>query len=520
MILKKWFSLICVMVVFMSVDCVYAGTLTSDEYSQKYHYNVRQGFMNDIQTIWKDKDGTYHLYYLADDNYKHEGDGTEWAHVTTTDFIDYDYKGIAIEKFNGVWEAVATGSIIDNSNYFYKDLPSTALISYFTSYTPDGQKQFCAYSTDNGYTFKPYQADPVMIPSSKFNDFRDPYVFYDENKEALVMYLAEGDKVGVYESRNGKQFNYVGATLFNREALSGESLGTIECPNLKVMFDEVTNTNKYVMFFGANGYNYGQTTGTYYMVGYLNENNIFIPEQRPKRLDNGTDYYAANFLKTEDNKNLKSLGWIGNWGYSGSVITDSVGERSYKLGSISMPRNLNLAYLNGEYVIKTSLVKPYNKFSNNISGLGSTTYKRDGNLFNLLDINRLTNQNIYLQFSDIEKKQLEGDIFIKFIQEDNIVTLKYNADTGLYNIGRVSKNIKDGESNNNYERIYSVESGIINPDFLKLHIYSDQSSIEIEFENSNETYTLLKYSMDKNMRIVVDSSNKVILNYSANNIEN
>lgn len=51
MILKKWFSLICVMVVFMSVDCVYAGTLTSDEYSQKYHYNVRQGFMNDIQTI-------------------------------------------------------------------------------------------------------------------------------------------------------------------------------------------------------------------------------------------------------------------------------------------------------------------------------------------------------------------------------------------------------------------------------------------------------------------------------------
>ena len=55
----------------------------------------------------------------------------------------------------------------------------------------------------------------------------------------------------------------------NSGALNGKDLGLIECPNLKTMCDTTTGTTKTVMFFGANGYNYGQTSGSYYMVGTL-----------------------------------------------------------------------------------------------------------------------------------------------------------------------------------------------------------------------------------------------------------
>ncbi|WP_257229684.1 hypothetical protein [Leuconostoc sp. DB-1] len=75
--------------------------------------------------------GYYHIYYLADLNYKHDDDGTEWYHVKTKDFVHYEKLGIAIPKFQNKWEAVATGSVIKNTNKFFSDLPKkqSSLIS-------------------------------------------------------------------------------------------------------------------------------------------------------------------------------------------------------------------------------------------------------------------------------------------------------------------------------------------------------------------------------------------------------
>src|SRR5215212_5525131 len=62
-------------------------------------------------------DGTFHLYYLLDENH-HKAlgglGGHQWAHVTTTDLIKWIHHPLAIGITND-WE----GSICTGSTFFY-----------------------------------------------------------------------------------------------------------------------------------------------------------------------------------------------------------------------------------------------------------------------------------------------------------------------------------------------------------------------------------------------------------------
>ena len=54
-------------------------------------------------------------------------------------------------------------------------------------------------------------------------------------------------------------------------------------------------------FFGAKDTASGETTGTYYTVGHLDGNGLFIADTETKRLDQGSDYYGANFTGSDPN---------------------------------------------------------------------------------------------------------------------------------------------------------------------------------------------------------------------------
>jgi len=143
---------------------------------------------------------------------------------------------VAIPKFTHGWSAVATGSVIDNASGFFKDLPTAAIVAYFTSYTESGQHQYAAYSLDFGKSYVPYNGgQPVLKGTTATSDNRDPYIWHDAARDKLMMYLAEGDKIGVYASSDGKAWTYEGATILNAGALGGKDLGLVECPNLKTM---------------------------------------------------------------------------------------------------------------------------------------------------------------------------------------------------------------------------------------------------------------------------------------------
>lgn len=497
-----------------------ASSLTSTSYNQVNHYTIPQGFMNDIQTIFKGSDGYYHVYYLSNDRYRQNNDGTSWYHVKTKDFVHFENVGVAIPKFTDGWEAMATGSVVKNDNGFYKDLPKTAIVAYFTSYTPTGQHQYAAYSLDNGKTYKAYgDKQPIMRAAASNTDNRDPYVTYNSQTKKMMMYLAEGDKIGTYSSTDGKSFKYEGATILNKFSLEGKDLGLVECPNLKTIKNSTTGETKQVMFFGANGYNYGQTTGTYYMVGHLDSKGVFVAEQQPKRVDQGTDFYGANFYQQSENV-ITSIGWLGNWGYTAGDIKDADGTQSLHLGSFTNTKSLTLSGTSGNYKLSSSdiLSRVYSKLSNSVTYTGNTrtAKKSDGWNSDLLSQNRWTSQYMEFNFKGNDNKAITGHIQLQFNQNDSKVSVDYNADNGQYEVTRSSTKLS-GDAANNFNRSYVEDSGVVNPKSLKIQFTADKNSLEMEL--NGQTYTLAKYSTDGNMNVQVKASGDVNLVSNMANIE-
>lgn len=514
---KLGYLLICLLacVTLSNVD---AGTNDSQEYNQTNHYNTPKGFMNDIQTIFKGNDGYYHLYYLLNSNYKSENDGTEWYHVRTKDWDHFENLGVAIPKFVNGWSAVASGSIYPNSNGFFKDLPTTAILAYFTSYTESGQHQYVAYSLDDGRSYRPYNnGQPVMRSSSKEQNARDPYICYNDSNKKLMMYLAEGDKIGTYASSDGKNWEYQGATILNQGSLGGKDLGLVECPNLKTFYDSSSGVTKHVLFFGANGYRYGATTGTYYMVGQLDRQGNFVAEQQPERLDQGSDYYGANFYQ-ESGSVVISLAWMGNWDYLQGQILDDQGEESKHIGSVSSARELKLVRRDNKYILE-SFLKNTNRKTNTVSYQSNSEtapLSADGYHRNLLTVSRWHSQEISLNFQG-NSTALTGHIRIIINQADSQVLFDYNADNGYYEVKRTSSKII-GDKQANYERSYIIQSGWSQQKECHFYLVADKTSLEFALPNG-QIYSMLKLSTDDKMTLIVETSGSNTLSASLSNFE-
>lgn len=497
---------------------VMAGTTTSTEYQQINHYNTPAGFMNDIQTLFKGADGYFHLYYLLNSNYKSDNDGTEWYHVRTRDWEHFENQGVAIPKFTHGWSAVATGSVIDNASGFFKDLPTAAIVAYFTSYTESGQHQYAAYSLDFGKSYVPYNGgQPVLKGTTATSDNRDPYIWHDAARGKLMMYLAEGDKIGVYASSDGKAWTYEGATILNAGALGGKDLGLVECPNLKTM-KASDGTTKHVLFFGANGYQYGSTTGTYYMVGHLDDKNVFVAESQPRRVDQGTDWYGANFLQESDTT-VKALAWLGNWAYLQGDIRDQNGEASKHLSGISMTRNLTLVREGDAYVIKSAFENGNPKTSVDTGFADTFNAKMASDNYHkvLYDVKRWTSQDLNLAFTGVNGRPVNGHIRIFLNQADSTVFIDYDADNGQYEVRRTSSRIS-GDAKANYEKSMVVSSGYASPASFRMNLVVDRTSVELVYGNG-ESYSLTKLSTENDMGVLIETSGENRLDYSMSNLE-
>lgn len=496
--------------------------LTNSQFAQRYHYYAPQGFMNDIQTIWKGSDGFVHLMYLQNAEYRHEGDGPVWQHLKTKDFVHYVDVGVAIPKFNGVWQAMASGSVVSNASGFFNDLAKSDLVAYFTSYVEGVQKQFVAYSKDDGRHFIPYASEAIMSAPDHTANFRDPFVTFDSSAHSMTMYLAEGNKVGVYVSGDGKRFAYQGATILDGTTLDDGDLGLIECPNLKTLRDPNTGVDKTVLLFGANGYRQNRSTGTYYMIGHLNDDKVFVPEQQPKRLDDGSDFYGANFMQQSKDQ-LVSVAWMGNWDYSDHPLNDGNGP-TYNLGSFSLARRLSLRGVAGDYSLSNTVIEPTELYSNPKRGKSVSeeagSGKGTGQYAELLNVVRSSSQRISLKFSGGPgAAQVNGNIRVRLEQSDSNVTVEYDAASGRYSVSRTTTRFGDSEGLSAYSRQYApVETGIIDPLTVKLRILEDRSSIEFFFEDSGRCYSLVKYSTDLFTRTIVETGGDNAVSYEFEDI--
>ncbi|KAH7158405.1 glycosyl hydrolase [Fusarium sp. MPI-SDFR-AT-0072] len=318
---------------------VSAVPLAATKTRPSYHITPEKKWMNDPQRPFFLGD-EWHLYYLYNSNFDSSNPGsggTEWYHITSTNMVHWTRRGVAIEKYKPnppsgiILGDIETGSaVVDTNNT--AGFGRNAVVAIVTQMADGVQQQSLFYSTNNGYSFIPYEGNPVMpnpSPNSK-PAFRDPKIIWDSKAGHWVMSLAEGSKIGFYTSIDLKTWAYI--SEFKPEN-AGVDLGILECPDLyQIDLDGDSTKRTWILALGANGYRYNRTTGTAYWTGNWDGNGFTATNSFPQWMDDGPDFYATVSWENPNDRygSRYAIGWMNNWDYAASLpyYADFAGQDS------------------------------------------------------------------------------------------------------------------------------------------------------------------------------------------------
>ncbi|MFC0273265.1 glycoside hydrolase family 32 protein [Metabacillus herbersteinensis] len=381
-------------------------------YRANYHFTTPEKWKNDPQRpIYFDE--KYHYYYLYNGDYPN-GNGTEWRHATSEDLVHWTDEGIAIPKYTNENGDPWSGSVVvdeENTAGFGKD----TLVAIVTQPSMDGgkQEQFLWYSTDKGKTFTSYSDDPIM-PNPGTKDFRDPKIIWDDSNHKWIMVMAEGTKIGFYESHNLKDWHHT-SSFFPK------NIGLVECPDLYVMRAD-DGTLKWVLGVSANGKSIGKPNTYAYWTGNF-DGMEFIPDHNePQWLDYGFDWYGGVTFEdgTENDKYNKryALAWMNNWDYAHNTPTL---QEDFN-GMDSIVRQIELKHEGDTiYHLVSQPIEGLNELTNStdyyeqIEVNGSETLDVTGDVYQLetdISWSEINNLGLRLRESADQKRHVDVGIFV------------------------------------------------------------------------------------------------------------
>lgn len=271
------------------------NTFIADPSRPTFHYLPPSNWMNDPNGViqWQ---GQYHLFYQYNPHGANHAN-MHWGHAVSDDLVYWQDLPIALAPTpDSVDEGgIFSGCAVDNNG-----VPTI----FYTGVSPDytSQVQCMATSDDNLITWQKHPENPVVedVPpeAKQTTDFRDPFVWHEDNKWHMLVGSSIADKGGtvfLYQSDDLINWEYKNPILVGTDAKYGM---VWECPNLFKLGD------KWVLIVSGNS---NHITGdVFYFVGDY-ENGYFIPEN-----DGVLDYaYLYAPLTLEDDKGRRLLwAWI------------------------------------------------------------------------------------------------------------------------------------------------------------------------------------------------------------------
>ncbi len=229
-----------------------AATLYKESNRPQFHFTVKRGWSNDVNgpIFYK---GQYHLFWQAFPfGVKWDTGFMYWGHAVSKDLIHWQElaPALMVDKLGAAWSGT---SFVDHDNAggWGKD----ALVLVYTAFdrTSHKQVQCLAYSIDNGATFKPAAANPVLDTGREVgsNDTRDPKVFWYEPGKRWVMVLFEKDGMSFFNSTDLK--------TWTRQS---HHKGFHECPDFfELPIDGDNNRKKWILHGGSSSYEIGTFDG-------------------------------------------------------------------------------------------------------------------------------------------------------------------------------------------------------------------------------------------------------------------
>ncbi|KAI4785491.1 hypothetical protein E4T44_14108, partial [Aureobasidium sp. EXF-8845] len=304
------------------------GTPVAGDYGgalrPQVHFSPPKGFMNDPNGLFVDANGVYHVYYQYNPTADVAGN-QHWGHATTTDGFTFENQPIALFPPNNETFVFSGSAVVDvNNTSGYFPGQDNGVVAIYTLSNSTSQNQNIAFSKDGGYSFEPYEGNPVIDIGS--TQFRDPQVFWYSQTQSWVMvtvYAAEFT-VGIYTSPDLKDWQH--ASNFSHHGLLGIQY---ECPNLVEMPVEGSDDTMWLMFISINpGAPLGGSISQYFP-GSFNGTHFEAVDPVARISDFAKDNYAGQFFSgvPGDEKRL-SMDWASNWQYTNDVPTAKEGWRS------------------------------------------------------------------------------------------------------------------------------------------------------------------------------------------------
>ena len=477
-------------------DFNYAPTF-NPKFEQNFHYNNPQGYSNDIQSIVPKYDANgkvqyWEVYYLGTQYPNNFNYSSHWYGLKTNDFVNFtpisnpenptskdniaipdaaykDAQGNSVEiadnNKNGIpWEYVATGTVInnnaiDNKPLFTKDewgnpIDSDAELSYFSTFGNAGNQKgiYLAYKNKNSQ-FHPYSSNEVVsssiVGTQPSTDFRDPYI--NTNGHQLIMYVAGG--------LNHKMFTLTSTDGINWSHNANDDIqldGLVETPNIQ------TISGQTVMIYSAQPSIQNKQGFTKYVTGYFDKNGIFKRTGPITNLDDGSDFYAGNYVKI-DNDTVANVGWLGDWIYTPSIWNESTFPGILHAGSFTMSRALQY---NGKEITTIPIEPGQTKLdSKNKVKSTKNVVKVPSSKKVEITYEAGTNKKIYLV------RNAHNSITITFANDKMTVARKED------------KNVVNGMN-------LTTSTGLNGVKIKRVVLYVDNSSVEIYLPQIKKMFTL------------------------------
>lgn len=308
-------------------------------------YKAPQGWCADFIPFYKD--GVYYLFYLHDyRDVEKQGEGTPWYLLTTKDFVHFQEHGEVLPR--GTREEgdlyVFTGCVFEDSRKV-TDYPYHIYYTAHNPYFPDKglpmEKVVHAVSKDLFHWEKRDDLAYQAPEGYERHDWRDPFVWYSEEKQAYCMLTAARFESGPSQYRGCTALSVSRDLLhWQPEAplLAEGSYYTHECP------DYFEWNGWYYLIFSE----FSSMCRTHYRVA----KSPFGPWVKPQ--DDVFDSRAFYAAKTAgDGKKRYLFGWnptrqgendTGGWMWGGSLVVHEVKQREDGSLYTALPESVSVAF--------------------------------------------------------------------------------------------------------------------------------------------------------------------------------
>ena len=440
-----------------------------------YHIEMPFGLVNDPNGL-SYYDNKFHIFYQWNP-FGCEHKTKHWGLVTTSDFITFTKPKIILKPEDwfdksGCYSGCALVKDEELKLYYTGNVKET---------NDERNSYQCLATYHKDGTIEKHGVIIEKQPEGYTSHFRDPYIFRKNEIYYMVLGSQNNDLSGkaiLYKSQDSVKWELLGELQTNMQ-----KFGYMwECPNIinigddKVAFMFSPQGLKEEEFKNQNAYQSG------YVIGDLNLNEVSLTNDTEfKEIDMGFDFYAPQVFNHEG-KNIM-IGWIGMPDKDSEYVSS---EDDWIFG-LTMPRVLeyrdDILYQRPLEILQnlreTKIIDIKNKHVDNYNiKLDTRTIE-----FNLdLDLKKTDNIELKLKFKD-------ENISIFYNKKDETCIVdRSNMELGGKGIRKFK--LKTHGS-------------------LKVHMFIDNSIMEIYYQEGLETTTLMYFPENNNFEIEIKNNIKI-----------